>query len=417
VSPSPIRTVSACRLCKGEELHLLALRPEVPVAGIYLDRDDPREGPRSALTFLQCSACGLVQLAESLDPEIYRRYPFAGATSTGYRGWLEELASELPVAPGTRALEIGCGDGTLLSLLRDRGAEALGYEPSGITSARAREAGLDVREAFFDPATSEDLPAGAFDLLVARHVLEHVDDFDSIFAAFGRLASPGARLVIEVPDLDATVAARLYGNLYHAHQVYFERQSLEALLHRHGWSISELREVDIFGGSILALARRGEAGEIGLAAGLWEEDEGQEDAIHGDPWAPTGGMASFFAGWGAWLDGLREALDLQIGAGLVVEGYGAAERTGAVLGAAGIGVDRISRLYDRNPALQGRKLAGTGIPIHDPEDIGGGPDRVLAILATSHEAEIRAQLEDFEARGGRFLTLKTDPPSLLAHER
>ena len=48
--------------------------------------------------------------------------------------------------PGERILDLGCGDGELTRVLRDRGCEPVGIDSSGEFIAAAQTLGLDVRE-------------------------------------------------------------------------------------------------------------------------------------------------------------------------------------------------------------------------------------------------------------------------------
>ena len=74
--------------------------------------------------------------------------------------------------PGNKVLEIGCGEGILLSELADSGFVVEGIEPSLDASSRARAKGLKVTTSQF-PAY---VPDGVFDLVILSHVLEHIAD-------------------------------------------------------------------------------------------------------------------------------------------------------------------------------------------------------------------------------------------------
>lgn len=115
------------------------------------------------------------------------------------------LAPRLPEAGKTRVLDIGCGDGALiLELARRRpqwqfaGVE-IAEAAVAIAAGRCRDA--DVR--IYDGAT---LPwdAGAFDLAVLSHVLEHVVEPVAVLTEAARVA---ASVIVEVP-LEDNVSAR-----------------------------------------------------------------------------------------------------------------------------------------------------------------------------------------------------------------
>ena len=100
-------------------------------------------------------------------------------------------------------LEIGASDGDVLAELKTRtgAARAYAFEPNSENAAVARRRGLDVREEFFGESVSqEDLDAA--ELVYARHVIEHIFEFNGFFAGLNAIATPMADLILETPSLD-----------------------------------------------------------------------------------------------------------------------------------------------------------------------------------------------------------------------
>jgi SAM-dependent methyltransferase len=81
------------------------------------------------------------------------------------------LARRVP--PGGRVLDVGCGRGTLLAALADRGLEAHGMEIS-----RAAVEGADSRAQIriATDLSEAEYPADHFDLVILWHVFEHLRD-------------------------------------------------------------------------------------------------------------------------------------------------------------------------------------------------------------------------------------------------
>jgi len=204
-----------------------------------------------------CRACGFIQQAPMLRAEdcldLYRRlYPLLqngdapdNGVSQGFfrmqRNRGERFANMLedwgvPVA-GRRVAEVGCASGGVLAGLRDRGATVFGcdFARDRLDFARAHdipvvEGGLsDLLDALSEPP----------DIVVYSHVLEHIHDLDAELARLAEALPQGAFLFVEVPGLyqvpeshaaDFAAASRL------EHLSYFTRQSLDAVVGRHGFS-------------------------------------------------------------------------------------------------------------------------------------------------------------------------------------
>lgn len=181
----------------------------------------------------RCRACDLAvtdPVPASLDryyPPRYRRFrrPVVAILRTFYRwrirGWVEHL-------PHTaRTLELGCGNGWMLSALRERGQWVVGTERSVDSARAAREAGLRVLVGDLSALRTD----ARFDLIVLFHVLEHLEDPRAALAACAAHLSPTGRMVIAVPNL-ASWQARFFGaKWFHLdvprHLVHFSPRALD----------------------------------------------------------------------------------------------------------------------------------------------------------------------------------------------
>jgi SAM-dependent methyltransferase len=101
-----------------------------------------------------------------------------------------------------RVLDLGCGRGTFLELLRDRQIEGYGVELDAKMVAQCRERGL---EAFESDALAhlESLPASSIDGVYGRHVAEHVlpGDLVAMLRELRRTLQPGAPVVFVTPNI------------------------------------------------------------------------------------------------------------------------------------------------------------------------------------------------------------------------
>ena len=90
---------------------------------------------------------------------------------------VEPLRSDLAiianhVAPGARALDVGCGDGALMAALRDHaGVDARGIEIDGANVASAVARGLSVVQGDADVDLA-GYPSGAFDYAILSQTLQ-----------------------------------------------------------------------------------------------------------------------------------------------------------------------------------------------------------------------------------------------------
>jgi O-antigen chain-terminating methyltransferase len=133
-----------------------------------------------------------------------------------YRGTEEEILNRISVylpwlktIPGP-VLDLGCGRGESLALLRDQGIPARGVDSSARMVTLCRERGLDAMEGdlFGTLAGVEEASLGA---VVSFHVIEHlpVGSLDRLVRLAYRALAPGGVLILETPSpLSMVVAAR-----------------------------------------------------------------------------------------------------------------------------------------------------------------------------------------------------------------
>ncbi|MFA1549075.1 class I SAM-dependent methyltransferase [Actinomadura chokoriensis] len=114
-----------------------------------------------------------------------------------YRERRETLSAELLrfSAPGT-AVDIGAASGTGCRVLAEHGWRATGIDLSPDAVALARAHGV---EAYEGDARFLPLPPCEYDLALALHVLEHVEDDARAAAEITRVLRPGGIALVSVP--------------------------------------------------------------------------------------------------------------------------------------------------------------------------------------------------------------------------
>jgi 2-polyprenyl-3-methyl-5-hydroxy-6-metoxy-1,4-benzoquinol methylase len=144
---------------------------------------------------------------------------------------LDALAPHVPVyAPpsGAKVLDVGCGDGQFLDRFQEHGWKTYGIEPS-MTIAFLRHIALE--------APPQDQ---SFDLVLLRHVLEHLADPLNLLRRITGAVRPGGALFISVPRLDTLGEHRdlRYCLNSRTHIVAFSLTCLEGLLARAGFELT-----------------------------------------------------------------------------------------------------------------------------------------------------------------------------------
>jgi 2-polyprenyl-3-methyl-5-hydroxy-6-metoxy-1,4-benzoquinol methylase len=162
---------------------------------------------------------------------------------------------------GNRVLEVGFGDGLLLSNLCERGMQAAGIEMDGESAQRVgRELGIPVHIGTFEDIQLNDVPR--FDAVIMAHLIEHFYDPVAALRKVHSLLAPGGVVFLETPNIlrPKVSPRRLYS---FAHNFHFSPRTLACALHRAGFDCEMVREFRIDSFQIVARARK--SGEVGVA--------------------------------------------------------------------------------------------------------------------------------------------------------
>ena len=150
-----------------------------------------------------------------------------------------------PIAPGERALDLGCGTGEFTALLAEAGAEAVGAEvaEAALDRARRRHPELPFELVPVDgPLPHED---ASFALVWSSEVIEHVADTARWLSEVRRVLRPGGRLLLTTPAHGrAAVALRgveHYSQPLGDHLHLYTRGSLRELLSEFGFERIDIR--------------------------------------------------------------------------------------------------------------------------------------------------------------------------------
>lgn len=108
---------------------------------------------------------------------------------------------------GARVLEIGCGEAGVLKAFLERGAHAVGVDRNATRLNRGKQLLADaIAEGRLTLLHRDALTLGndeqfidAFDLIILKDVIEHIDDRPALFALMTRLLRPAGRVFMAFP--------------------------------------------------------------------------------------------------------------------------------------------------------------------------------------------------------------------------
>jgi SAM-dependent methyltransferase len=227
-----------CKICGGEE-HVVHYRGPVRTG---------RFGSVTAElhTVWRCAGCGAAHLPVAkadYESSEYRRLVDGSDRAEDFHRLHDPEQPEKLAALGTTGLrdtvlvDVGCGPGSFLDLVKGFCRTTIGVEPTPTLRAEATKKG---HLTFPYCADVPDAWAGRADIAVAFSLIEHVEDPLALLRDIRRLLKPRGRLLVSTPNrrdwlleiLPTEYAAFFYRIV---HLWYFDAESLSGLMRAAGF--------------------------------------------------------------------------------------------------------------------------------------------------------------------------------------
>lgn len=186
---------------------------------LYKDRSEAIDCAIANVTLVADPSSGVIVNAEFEEGRVVydEFYNNEQGASGRFKAHLDEVALEIAEEFRDQTVcEIGCGKGTFLKLLRERGVSVSGMDPT--------YTGEDpfVEKIHFDPSNHL-----SYDGFVLRHVLEHVRDPYGFIASIKRANQGCGRIYIEVPCFEWIVDNKSWFDVFYEHVNYFRASDFQ----------------------------------------------------------------------------------------------------------------------------------------------------------------------------------------------
>jgi hypothetical protein len=364
-APVPFRAITQCRLCGSAELRSLLDLGQQALTGVF-PRARGQHVTVGPLEIVKCfGECGLVQLRHTYEPtEMYGgEYGYRSSLNKSMVEHLHQkvkgLLARSPVGKGDVVLDIGSNDGTSLGFYPEE-ATLIGIDPTAAKFAKYYKSHVKVVSDFFTADAFFKASGGAHASIVSSVAMFYdldrpLDFVRDIHAAL----KDGGLWHFEQSYLPMMLATNSYDTICHEHIEYYALSPILWMLDKVGFSVEEITQNDINGGSFALTVSKTKPGATKHAP-IVAKMLAEEQALGLHTMAPYVAFAERVAKHRV---ALRETI-LKIKAdGGKVFGMGASTKGNVILQYCDIGPDLCECIAEVNEDKFGCFTPGTEIPI------------------------------------------------------
>lgn len=400
-----VTAVKRCRICGSIEFRGLFDLGDLHSCGVF-PRAGEMDPPVMPLNVVQCTGCGLVQLAHDFETEEFFR------SNYGYRSGLNEsmvrhlqglvrkAEERAGLKSGDIVLDIGSNDGTLLSSYGVPSVVRIGIDP---TVARFRQyypPGIATLDEFFNEPNFRRLqPSGSARIVTSISMFYDLPAPNDFVRDIASILADDGIWILEQSYLPSMVERNSFDTVCHEHLEYYALRQIADLAQQNGLRVFDVELNDVNGGSFQVWVCKQSASYPSNAAAIDRLLE--SETRHGYPdGRPVLELKKR-------VDDIRtRVLDLLRDCrrqGKLVHGYGASTKGNTLLQYFGITSDLLPAIAERNEEKFGSRTPGTGIPIiSEAESRSMKPDFYFALPWHFRDSFLHREKE-FIDRGGRFI--------------
>jgi hypothetical protein len=281
--------IESCEVCGGSDLREALDLGSHPLCDDLVSVGDRRLPENHPIAIAFCPVCKTAHQSFQvpkllLFPDSYHyRARHTADVLNGMRQLVERCKQQIGSLNNVLVLDVGCNDGSLLSIFKLHGAKTIGVEPTG-AAADARGVGHEVYQDYFAPEIAKTIVAahGQPDVITFTNVFAHIEDLPSLLAAVRILMSPKTLLVIENHYLGAVLDRYQFDTFYHEHPRTYSLTSFRYIAQTLGAHVVEAEFPARYGGNIRVMMQlRGNADrESSELAGLYAAEDGFEYRLY-----------------------------------------------------------------------------------------------------------------------------------------
>jgi 2-polyprenyl-3-methyl-5-hydroxy-6-metoxy-1,4-benzoquinol methylase len=291
-------------------------------------------------------------------------------------------------------LDIGSNDGTQLKHFKALGYDVLGVESSKTTAKIANDDGIETLNDFFNLEIVRRI-GRKFHIINAAGVFFHLEELHSVTDSIREALRDDGVFVVQFLYMKRIIENLAFDQIYHEHLLYYNLQTIEVLLNRHGLAMFDAYLAPIHGGSIIGFITH---------QGTQDPSQRLQTLRQLEMTEKSNNLSTYLA----FAESIKQMkvdnlvyLDAAKRKGKRIFGMGAPVKGNTLLNYFGIGTKYLDCLVEINELRRDLFSPGMHIPIVMENELTEPPD-IYYVLAWNFKKEILAKNQPLIEQGVEF---------------
>lgn len=396
--------ITRCRVCGSKKLTRVVRIKSQYIASTFVktNKDNPKSKIKIPMTALLCEKCGLVQLKETVEPDLlYAQYFYRShvtkTMSRDLKTVVDDALSRVKVKKGDAVLDIGCNDGTMIAMFPDS-VKRVGIDPAKNIDWSHLDKSITIVNDYFP---SEQLAKYRFKVITSTAMFYDLNNPNKAVQDIKDLLDDDGVLVIQVSYLYDTIKDMNFYDFCHEHLEYYSLKSIMYLMNKNGMSVFDASTNAVNGGSLRILVAKKEVKRP--VSDNVKYLLLKEKVLHLEDRETYKVFEKLIA---YSTKRVREYIQKQIG---LVIGLGASTKGNVLLQICGITKKMLPYISERNPEKVGLRTLGDDIELISEERARALKPSCVFVIPWNFKTEIVDREREYLEAGGTFLFIMPYP--------
>lgn len=401
--------ISKCRVCHSKKLTPVVRIKKQFIASTFVETNEgnPKSKIMIPMTGMLCRKCGLVQLKETVNPDLlYESYFYRSNVSNtmnrDLRHVVADVTGRVKLKKGDAVLDIGCNDGLMLTFFPEN-LRRVGIDPAKNIDWSHLPKSVEIANDYFPSPKLR----GPFKIITATAMFYDLNDPNRAVQDIKKLLAKDGVVCIQVSYLYDTIRDMNFYDFCHEHLEYYSLKSIMYLMEKNGMKVIDASTNNVNGGSLRVIGAHKNA-KMPISKNV-EYVLLREKILHlEDP--ETHEVFSKLID--AYAQRVRVYIKKEKG---LVIGLGASTKGNVLLQLCGINKKMLPYISERNPMKVGLHTLGTDLELISEEEARRKKPACMFVIPWNFKTEIVEREKQYIQNGGKLLFIMPYPYYIDKH--